>query len=171
MGHTIVAGFQQESTQMLYRLTQGHNANKIPFGRNCDREAANRVLDYHMTLFHWGKAEDSLYLPRLEHFSSTPFELLVTGAKIRPARENSRLLYLQVQPTPSYRNLAGLLEAQLQAPTSGFLHITLAISKDLGEIRALYEDVCRRAAFPLTLTADRLDLYHIWTPTVKVRSF
>ena len=25
--------------------------------------------------------------------------------------------------------------------------------------------------YRLTLTADRLDLYHIWTPTVKVRFF
>lgn len=41
MGHTLVTRFDPESRAFLQNLMAPFAANKIPFGRNCDREAAD----------------------------------------------------------------------------------------------------------------------------------
>jgi 2'-5' RNA ligase len=168
MGHTLVTRFTPESKKYIEEIMAAENANKIPFGRDCDRKEVNAVLEYHMTLLHWAKSRDAYYLERIEGFQPTPCRIRVTGVKTMHAEEGSLLLYFAAEPDQGFRELMHALEQQTGAACSGFLHITLAVSKDHSEILAMGHRIQEKVAFPFTLDIDGLDLYHIWRPTVKV---
>ena len=87
MGHTFVTRFDQAGYERIYSLMRGKNANKIPYGRNCDRELANGILDYHITMVHWGKAQDKDYLNKLWDFQFVPCQVTVTGVSMIAAEE------------------------------------------------------------------------------------
>ena len=170
MGHTLVTRFDAEGIQIIHNILKPFSPNKIPFGRNCDRVLANAALDYHMTMFHWGKAMDSFYLDRLEHFHPLPCRLLVTGIDMLHADEGSFLLYFSVAPGEGFHEMMAALETQLNSRFSGFPHITIAVSKDWTETEALLSHILKYTTFPFHLNVEGLDLYHIWKPTHKVRS-
>lgn len=170
MGHTLVARFGPESRSFLHSLMAPFGANKIPFGRSCDREAANREMDYHLTLLHWAKTQDEYYLNRIKDFVPIPCQVRVTGVQVMPAEEGSLLLYFSVEPASGFRELAASLGQKTQVPCAGFLHITLAVSQDSREIEAIYRRIRQTVSFPFTLDIEGLDLYKIWRPTKKVRS-
>lgn len=170
MGHTVVLGFDQESCALIHRLLEPFDANKIPFGRKCSREEANKAMDYHMTLYHWAKTMDACCLPKLNGFRSIPCQIQVNGIRMMQAEENSWLLYFEVSPTQSFLQLKSLFETHTGFCISEFYHITLAVGKDYNEILEIYDDIRGRQDFPFTLTADRIDLYKVWTPTQKILS-
>ncbi len=171
MGHTLVIRFDKNGNQKLRELMSPFNANKIPFGRNCDREAADAVMDYHLTMFHWPKTRDEYYLECIKNLEPVPCKILITGTRVMLAEEGSYLLYFEASPDQGYWDMAKRIEEKVNAKTSGFLHITLAVSKDAKEIEMINNYICRNVTFPFQLDAEGLDLYHIWTPTAKVRSF
>ena len=171
MGHTVVLGFDKESLASIHRLTAPFDTNKIPFGRKCDREAADKEMEYHMTLYHWAKAMDEYCLSRINGFHSVPCQVQVMGTCIMPAEENSWLLYFDIAPTDTFSELKTLFGNYTGFSVSGFYHVTLVVSKDYSEIIRINDYICRNQSFPFTLNADRLDLYHIWRPTRKVMSF
>lgn len=171
MGHTLVARFDSESNDFLHSIMHGADANKIPFGRDCDRKAANEVMDYHLTLLHWAKTRDAYFLERIRDFQPATCRILVTDVQMMYAEEGSLLLYFAVRPTRSFRELTDALEEKTGAMCAGFLHITLAVSKDHGEIRKLHDRIRKSTGFPFELGIEGLDLYHIWKPTKKVRSY
>lgn len=169
MGHTLVTRFDPESRAFLHNLMAPFTANKIPFGRNCDREAANREMDYHLTLLHWAKTRDAYFLDCIRDFQPAPCRIWVTGMQVMCAEEGSWLLYFTVAPGPGFRELTASLSDKTQAPCPGFLHITLAVSQDYAAIEAIRGQLQRSVEFPFCLEVDGLDLYHIWRPTKKVR--
>ena len=170
MGHTVVLGFDNESNELLHKLLAPFGANKIPFGRRCNREEANKVMDYHMTLYHWPKTMDTYCLSRLNGFQSIPCQVQVNGIGIMQAEENSWLLYFEVSPTETFTQLKLLFEKHTGFCISGFFHITLAVGKDYNEIAEIKDYICKNQVFPFALTADRMDLYKIWSPTIKIMS-
>lgn len=170
MGHTLVTRFDPEGRKLLQDLMQPCFANKIPFGRDCSREEANAVLDYHLTMLHWAKSQDGYYLNRIQDLKPVPCQIRVTGTQIMYAEECSLLLYFAVEPTGRFLEMAAALEEKTGTPCSRFLHITLAVSKDPGEIEAVRAHIEQAVTFPFTLNIEGLDLYHIWKPTKKVRS-
>lgn len=171
MGHTLVTRFDAHSNGILHTLMEGISANKIPFGRNCERVTANAAMDYHVTILHWAKAQDDFYLKRLENYHPIPCKLWVTGLKTMQAEENSCLLYFTVEPSAELLQIIRDLEQRTGGFCTKFYHITLAVSRDHKEICALEEHLCQKAVFPFELQVEGLDLYHIWRPTGKVRSF
>ena len=170
MGHTVVLGFDNESEMLIYKLLEHFHANKIPFGRKCNREDANKAMKYHMTLYHWPKTMDSYYLPKLNGFHSIPCQIQVNGIHIMHSAENSWLLYFEVSPTKTFLQLKSLFEKHTGFCVSEFYHITLAVGKDYNEILEIRNYICNNQFFPFTLNADRIDLYKIWSPTHKVLS-
>jgi len=170
MGHTLVTRFAPESIRPLHDLMDPLGANKIPFGRDGDREAANREMDYHLTLFHWPKTMDDWYLPMLRNLRPNTCCLWVTGVHAMWAEEGSRLVYLSAEPGEGFRNLTAAVEEILGRRCGSFLHITLAVSKAEGEVDRVLETVRERVTFPFELEVEGLDLYHIWRPTKKVQS-
>jgi 2'-5' RNA ligase len=170
MGHTVVLGFDNDSNVLLHELLEPFGANKIPFGRRCNREEANKVMDYHMTLYHWPKTMDTYCLSRLNGFQSIPCHIQVNGMRIMQAEENSWLLYFEVSPTETFTQLKLLFEKHTGFCISGFYHITLAVGKDYNEIAEIRDYIWKNQVFPFELTADRMDLYKIWSPTQKIMS-
>ena len=170
MGHTAVLGFDQESNVLLHNLLEPFGANKIPFGRRCNREDANKAMEYHLTLYHWPKAMDSYCLSRINGFRSIPCHVQVNQIQIMQAEENSWLLYFEVSPTESFLQLKLLFETHTGFSVSDFYHITLAVGKDYNEITEIKDYICKHQIFPFELTADRIDLYKIWSPTIKIMS-
>ena len=171
MGHTVVLGFDKASIERIHTLTAPFDANKIPFGRDCDREAANKELDYHMTLYHWPKTMDEYCLSRVKEFRSIPCQVRVNGTCVMPAEEGSWLLYFDIAPTESFLKLKSLFESDTGFFVSGFYHVTVAVSKDYDEIHRLDDHICKNQSFPFLLNGERVDLYHIWKPTRKIMSF
>ncbi len=171
MGHTLVTRFTTESNQWIHQLMQSFQANKIPFGRNCDRIAANDVLDYHMTLFHWPKTQDEYYLNKIKNLKGIPFKALITDIKIMYAEESSFLLYFSVTPKENFADAKQTLEQTLHTYISDFLHITLAVSMNYDEILTIKKHIEKQISFPFAIDIEGFDLYHIWKPTRKVKSF
>lgn len=171
MGHTVVLGLDDSSSTLIQTLMAPFSANKIPFGRNCDRDAANTVMGYHMTLCHWAKARDGECLARIKDFHSVPCQLGVQGTCIMPAEEGSWLLYFDIVPGDCFMQMKNAFEKHTGLLTSDFYHVTLAVSKNHDEIREMQNHIQNHQAFPFVLTSDRLDLYRIWTPTRKADSF
>ena len=169
MGHTVVTRFDPAGYERIYSLMKDKKANKIPYGRNCDRDLANEIMDYHITMVHWGKAQDNDYLNKLPEVQFVPCQVTVTGLSVMAAEEGSCLLYFDVIPGEGFARMRKNLEQALQTGCSGFLHMTLAVSKDRGEILKIKEQLEKEAVFPFTLNVEGLDLYHIWKPVKKVR--
>lgn len=169
MGHTLVTRFSPESHLWIHQLMQPFQANKIPFGRKCDREIANAVLDYHITLFHWSKISDAYYLERIKNLKSSPFQVLVTGIHIMRAEEGSSLLFFSVEPKENFANAQKNLIETFDF-ISGFLHITLAVSLNHNEIDQIKQQIESQISFPVLMDVEGFDLYEIWTPTRKVKS-
>lgn len=170
MGHTVVLGFDNESVAIIHNLLEPFGANKIPFGRVCNREQADKIMDYHMTLHHWPKTMDSYCLPKLRGFQSIPCQVLVDGIGILPSKENSWLLYFEVNPTATFTQLKLLFERHTGFSVTRFYHITVAVEKDYNRIIEIHDYICKNQTFPFILTADRIDLYKIWSPTQKIMS-
>lgn len=175
MGHTLVTRINQEDLSYINAVisSAGIRTNKIPFGRNCDREAADRILPYHFTVFHWAKSDDEKYLRRLKSIKNPgPCSLKITGTSIMcPVEEGSTLLYFTFEPDQRYRQCADAIQKAMQGPTSTFYHITLAVSKDYDEIEILKQMIDHKVAFPFSMCVEGFDLYHIWNPVRKVGEY
>lgn len=146
---------------------------KKPFGRNCDREAADRILPYHFTVFHWAKSDDEKYLGRIKGLNNPgPCSLKITGTYIMyPAEEGSGLLFFTVEPDERYDYCASAIEKAIKRPTSSFYHITIAVSKDYDEIAVLKRMIDRTVRYPFSVRVDGFDLYHIWKPVKRVQEY
>lgn len=175
MGHTLVAAFSEESDRKireLLRLSGAEKPNKVPFGRNCDRNAANKVLGYHATIFHWPKPDDEKYLSRLKDFRFRgACTVIADRVMMEPAEENSLFLYLPLRAGEGFSAMESDVHSALGSSRSRVLHVTLAISQDHAQIEALYHRIQEQQRFPITLTVTRLELYKIWTPTKLIRVY
>ena len=146
MGHTFVARFSDQDIRLIRTMMQKAGVGqtvKIPYGRPCDRAAADLILPYHMTLFHWGRQEDAYYLGNLEKYRFPgACKVTVTEVVSVNAEEGSKLVKLRVKPS------AGFAE--------------------MGQIEASIKD---NMQFPFEMTVTGISLYHIWEPVRLVRTF
>lgn len=170
MGYTLVTVFDQKFEEQMKTLLESHNVNKIPFGRKCDRTCANQNMRYHMTLIHWAKEYDSIYLPLIDKLRFESFDLKITGTELLYAEEGSLLLYFSVMPSDGYTNAINHIEETMKTKSSSFLHITIAVSKDHEHIRDLKRIIDEQLRYPFCLKVTELDLYHIWKPVVLYRN-
>lgn len=175
MGHTLTAHFDRKSDaliQDIMRKADALQACRIPYGRDCDRETANTILPYHITLFHWGRRDDAYYLGKLEELRFPGrCHVKAVDASLMHGAEDSLLLKLDVKPEEDYAELCSEIETLLGSKTVRHPHITLAISRDHEEIRRIHNAVSEHVPFPLALCIDGLDLYQIWKPVSLVKSF
>ncbi len=175
MGHTLVTAFSKDGYQKIEAMFEKAGAKslcKIPYGRDCQREEAERILKHHITMFHWAKKDDEKYLSLLNAYRfERPCTAMVSAVSLKRAEKNSLMLYLNVKPSEGFEEMRKSLEQTLGAKTSPFLHITLAISKDHEEIQRLYERISAMEIFPFTLEITGMDLYHIWKPVKLIRQY
>lgn len=175
MGHTLITRINQEDLSYINDVMSSTSirTNKIPFGRNCDRETADWILPYLFTVFHWGKSDDEKYLNRLKDLKNPgPCSLKITGTSIiYPAEEGSALLYFAFEPDQRYGQYANAIQKAMQGPTSDFYHITLAVSKDYDEIEVLKQMLDCTVTFPFFVRVEGFDLYHVWKPGRRVGEY
>lgn len=176
MGHTLVAVFSEDSSSKLRDLLKKagvKDACKVPFGRHCDRAAADRKLKHHITLFHWNKKEDDVYLKRLAFLQSIP-PCRVTAVKPVHLSDNatsSHIVCLKVAPSKEFSKIICTLREHLQTTPSVFLHITLDATKDTKRVQKLCSCLEKMDCFPLELEISGLELYKIWEPVKLVNSY
>lgn len=175
MGHTLVTHFTNESGDLIRRIMHEAGAEyacKIPYGRDCERKEADQLLPHHITVFHWAKEYDAIYLSRLKEYRFKEVcHVRAVRATLVYAEENSLLLKLDVKPEEDFIKMAEVLEITLGKKTSRSLHITLAVSKDHDEMKRIFQRINEQNLLPLRLCVSGLDLYHIWRPVRKVKSF
>ncbi|SDA20267.1 hypothetical protein SAMN02910447_01730 [Ruminococcus sp. YE71] len=175
MGHVIAAGFSQESLtelKFLMKKATSDSANKIPYGRGCDREQADSVFGYHISLFNWAKEKDGTMLGRLCGYQ---FRSACTVFAEKPillhGHEDSVMLCLKIRPADGFYSLTDGLKDTLGHKVGEHPHITLAVSKDHGRIHRMYKKLKKSEFFPLELTVDHLELYKVWNPVELVREY
>lgn len=171
MGHTLIARFNDSEIHALLPKHKAFMFNKIPFGRNCDREKANAVLPYHMTIMHWAKEQDSIFLPRTTLIQPQPASIQVEAVQMCAAECDSFLLYLQVSPGEGYYKLCDHLTSTIGLSASAYPHITLAVNQDYQLIQNIYNYLRNTIHLPFSLEIRALELYHIWSPTELVNVF
>ena len=174
MGHTLAAVWDRAEFRRVEELLrrEGHSApNKVPYGRDCDRVSANRVLPYHMTVFRWRGRYDDRFLRALEGYTFRPFEIRVTGVRLMDAEEGSSILYLTAEPGAGFSAFRSDLEARLGTEIDASLHITLGASKDQDSLVRLRQRLRTELSFPFAIAVSGLELYHIWRPVRFVRSW
>jgi len=172
MGHTLVTEFDEEGIRKISNLLSSagiRTANKIPFGRNTDREIANSALPYHVTVTHWGKQEDDYYLENLNHFQFYPCTVKADHAAVISAAENSLLLYLEIVPDKGWQNMMNSLHEATGAADPFFLHMTISVSKNHSLILDQYNAL--KGFEPFLLNVSGLALYHIWNPVKLLKTF
>ena len=174
MGHTLVTRLNKQDLALIKSaiLKTGIRTNKIPYGRGCDRDAADQILPYHVTVFHWGKTDDEIYLRRLRDYrTSGSCSLKITGSSILQGKEGSAVLCFEISPDKSFLAQAAELEKILQGKTSDALHMTLAVSQDHREIRLLKKRIDESLSYPFSIRVEGYGLYHIWKPVKKVAEY
>ena len=171
MGHTLVARFDDSKIYSLLPKDEVLRCNKIPFGRNCDREKANVVIPYHMTIMHWAKEQDLKALPRISFLKPIPATIRIEDLQISAAEFGSLLLYFQVGPSVGYYKLLDHVSSTIGLYEQSFPHITLAVDQDYQFIQTVYNHLKSTIQFPFSLDIKALELYHIWNPTVLVNVF
>ena len=171
MGHTLVARFDDSKISAILPKGETLRLNKIPFGRNCDREKANAVLPYHMTIMHWAKEQDFIFLPRTTHIQPQSASIQVDDVHICAAECGSLMLYLQVSPSDGYHKLFDHLNSTIGLSGSDFPHITLVVDQDYQLVQTTYNHLRNTIQLPFSLDIKALELYHIWNPTVLVNVF
>ena len=168
---TLVAVFSETSSIELKNLLKNagvQNACKIPFGRDCDRVAADRILKHHITLYHWGKEEDDIYLKRLSPLQSIP----PCKVTVRPIYwENSGIVDLKVDASEEFSKVIVIVGKYLKKAPAKPLHITLDITTDAKRTQELYHYLKNMTCFPLELEISGLELYKIWNPVKLVKSY
>ena len=133
MAHTLVTRFDEADYEHLTLLLDKVGAlklNKIPYGRDCDRSEADRILPYHITIAHWGKADDDICIERLQQIVFRECKVMVTGVSTMFAEEGSSLLYFQIQPGERFLDMTDNVRQFLQSYMSGFWHMTVGVSQD-----------------------------------------
>lgn len=174
MGHALIARFDAASLSRIESVLDEAGIfgnNKMPYGKGCDREAANKAMPYHITLYRWSKEDDPKFLPRVEGFSFAPSRVLVTRAAVRHAGEDSLMLYLHAEPADNFSESLNALETKLHRKLSSSMHITLSISKDKEKIKGEHIGLIAHTEFPFYLNIAGMDMYHIWVPVRFSRSF
>lgn len=170
MGHTLVARFEDNIISALLPKDNTDCFNKIPFGRNCDRKAANDALPFHMTIMHWAKEQDPLFLPRIARIQPQPASIQVEDVHICAAACESLLLYLQISTGDGYSQLSDHIRSAVGLPATSFPHITLAADQNHQLIQTGYDYIRNTVRFPFSLDIKALELYHIWGPIYLVNS-
>lgn len=164
MGYTLVTSFDDEVYKKLNSIIPEIKANKIPYGRNCNRFEANRKMKYHMTLIHWQDDEDEIYLPKIEQLKFVPFEIAITGSELSYAEEGSLVLYFKVKALEGYEAAVENIKAVMNKTVSSFLHITIAVSQDHVHIQKLKREIDSKIKYPLKIDVTGYDLYKKWNP-------
>ena len=171
MGHTLVAVFSETSSSKLKNLLKKAGVQdtcKIPFGRDCDRIAADKILKHHITLYHWGKEEDDIYLKRLSPLQSIPPCKVI----VSPIHwENTGLVGLKVDTSEEFSKIIVSVGKYLKKEPAKPLHITLDITKDAKRADELYHHLKEMKCFPLELEISGLELYKIWNPVKLVNRY
>ena len=140
MGHTLVAVFDDELRRLIFEAGIVKN-NKIPLRTDCDREAVNRIIPYHMTLFHWAMRQDILYLRKMDQIRFQPCSVKIDSVGIMQGNLYSYVLYLKVSPDEGFETLCSNIEAATGRPVESFLHVTVSVSRDQEAIEACGESV------------------------------
>lgn len=89
--HTLVVRFdEQDNAPLICSLSKMRDSdiNKAPYGRNCNREVANRILPYHMTLFHWDRVKNAANSEKVKQIKHFPCEVSITEIHYMPAEED-----------------------------------------------------------------------------------
>lgn len=170
MGHTLIAVFDNELRRLIFESGIIAN-NKIPFRTDCDRESVNRLLPYHVTLFHWAAQQDILYLRKMDKVQFQPCSVKVDSAGIMQGSLYSYVLYLKVSPDRGFEALCSNIEEATGRPVESFLHITISVSRDQEAIQAQYKALNKILKSPIVLPVKSLELYQVWSPVRRIRTF
>ena len=169
MGHTLVAVFSDGLRAEIDAAVKGYPANKIPFGRTDDRDAADRILPYHATLLHCGRAQDAVFSAQTAQLHMPPFSLTAECAAVWRASEEEYLAVLLLRPGRGFAAMQQELHARYGAEAGNDLHITVSVSGDRALILRQRQLLEQALTFPKELPVSALELYQIWNPVRLVR--
>ena len=174
MGHTLVAVFSEESKMKLRKLLKEAGAEdscKIPYRSGCDRAAANNIMEHHITLYHWAKANDAVYLERLRSLHDIDQSSVTVVKPVLLKDKESYVICLEVAASEHFSEMMCSVGKKLGMAPGNFLHITLDATRDCNRAKLIYNRLKGMKCFPFKLDIGGLVLYKIWRPVELVKRY
>lgn len=164
MGYAIVTALDNAFYKKMGDLLQNYNVNKIPFGRGCNREEANRILNYHVTLMKWKEKDNPIFLPRIDAIQFRPCDIIITGSRIKALEDGGYILRFDVKETAGFSKMNSSLKKCMRLELARSLHITLVVDEEIEPLKNLKKEIDKNFEYPFRVGVVGLDLYHLWKP-------
>lgn len=172
---TLVATFDKTDLAKIEYCTKQINENlcKVPFGKNVDNRESADTLPYHFTLSAWNISDEENTIKKLSKIDFPKIKVCVDNVEIMNGKENSYVLYFNVQENIELKLLQGkiyqVLPSDKYNPKNFKFHITIHIGKDYDKIISIKEKILENFT-PFELETDAFGLYEIY-PAKLVQQF
>lgn len=141
------------------------------------KNVSNRIeadtLPFHFTLSAWNITEKETVITKLSQIKFSQLTVLVNNIEIMKGKENSFVLYFNVQENKSLRKLHQkiyeILPSEKYNPSTFKFHITIHIDKDYNKINKMKDELLKDF-IPFKLNISTFSLYEIY-PAKLVKLF
>lgn len=146
---------------------------KVPFGKSVDNRQEIDTLPYHFTLSAWDISNKDNVIKELSKIDFSKLTLLINGVEIMSGKENSYVLYFNIEDNELLKLLQQkvyeVLPSEKYNPNNFNFHITIHIDKDYNKIIEMKQKILENF-IPFELETDTFGLYEIY-PAKLAKSF
>lgn len=172
---TFISTFNQNSLEIIKNYTKDLNEKlcKVPFGKNVSNREEADTLPFHFTLSAWNIKEKDNIITKLSQIRFSKLAVLVNDIEIMKGKENSYVLYFNIEENKSLKKLHQkiyeILPSEKYNPSTFKFHITIHIDKDYAKINSMKQKLLENFT-PFKLEVDTFALYQIY-PAKIVKQF
>lgn len=138
---------------------------KIPFGKNVNDRIKVDTLPYHLTISAWDIEKKDEILKELAPINFPKFSIHVDSIQIMNGKENSYVLYFNIEPNNElkllHETIYSVLPSERHNPAHVHFHITITIEKDYEKIIRIKKELEKNFT-PFNLDINRLGLFSIY---------
>lgn len=146
---------------------------KVPYGKNVDNREEVDTLPYHFTLSAWDISAEENVIRELSKIAFSKLRLLINGVEIMNGKENSYVLYFNIEDNEKLKLLQQriyqVLPSEKYNPNNFNFHITIHIDKDYNKIISMQQKILENF-IPFELEIDTFGLYEIY-PAKLIKIF
>ncbi|MBO5095440.1 MAG: hypothetical protein J6B98_00995 [Bacilli bacterium] len=164
---TLVSIFNNDNLSKIQYYIKYINRNlcKVPFGKNVNNREEADTLPYHFTLLAWDISNKENVINKLSKLSFSKLRILINDVKIRKGKENSYVLYFNIEDNENLKllqkNIYKNLPCEKYNPNNFNFHITIHIDKDYSKIILMKEKILE-SFIPFEIEVDTFGLYEIY---------
>jgi len=165
---TLISNFDKDSIiriEGILCVIKNIQLCKVPFGKNVINRKEADTLPYHFTFSVWDIALEKGILASLDKIKFESFQIKVKDIKIMNGKEDSYVLYFEVESNEYLRKLQKeiyeIKPVSKYNPETFKFHITIHIDKDYDKIKSMQEKL-KENFESFNLVVESLGLYEIY---------